>query len=242
MGGWHVKEGNMKVFVFLCFVALSAGAGRKDQGKTDDKSEYAEANDTPFARSAAPISSTDYNKEKDILMNKMEMDFPHGFPGFPMPPPGFGRGDMHMPPFGMPPGYGGEDSPTDDGNMDMKMSHGAPGVGGHLGAGGHPGGPDFKAAAAGGLPFPPMPHMPPFPPMCPNMCDLDFYKKCTCLTPAAYTDNGRGNCNVGASKMDLRVWCYVDPEHGDPEHVCPDALPSTSKPGYYWSRIACITG
>jgi len=88
----------------------------------------------------------------------------------------------------------------------------------------------------------PLPPYPGFPPHCPNKCDLDLYKKCTCLSPAAYTKDGRGNCNVGASKFDLRVWCYVDPKHGNPEAICPDALPSKSKKGYYWSRIACITG
>merc|ERR1719374_123480 len=58
------------------------------------------------------------------------------------------------------------------------------------------------------------------------MCNLEYFKKCTCLSPATYTKDGRGNCNVGASKMDLRVWCYVDPKAA---RMCPDALASKSK-------------
>jgi len=88
--------------------------------------------------------------------------------------------------------------------------------------------------------FPPPGLLPPH--RCPNKCDVQLYKDCTCLSPATYTKDGRGNCNVGASKLDLRVWCYVDPKAGNPEDVCPDALPSKSKKGFYWSRIACITG
>jgi len=107
----------------------------------------------------------------------------------------------------------------------------------------------FDAAAPDmrlpGMPYPfpgHFPHLPPPPPPCPNMCDLELYKKCTCKTPAMYTKDGRGNCNVGASKLDLRVWCYVDDTNGKPSKLCPDAKPSKSKPGYWWSRIACITG
>merc|ERR1712142_286300 len=105
----------------------------------------------------------------------------------------------------------------------------------------------FDAAAPDvrmpGFPYPfPGPFPGPPPPPCPNMCDLELYKKCTCKTPAMYTKDGRGNCNVGASKLDLRVWCYVDDTNGKPSKLCPDAKPSKSKPGYWWSRIACITG
>lgn len=39
----------------------------------------------------------------------------------------------------------------------------------------------------------------------------------------------------------VKVWCYVDPKEGNPTDLCPDALPSKNKPGYFWSRIACIT-
>lgn len=95
--------------------------------------------------------------------------------------------------------------------------------------------------------------MPPrFPPMmdspfmgpgshCPKVCDLTAYPACSCLHPAAFTKDGRGNCNVGSLKPDLQVWCYVDPDKGDPRMVCPDSKKSTTKKGYYWSRFACIT-
>merc|ERR1711874_266821 len=76
---------------------------------------------------------------------------------------------------------------------------------------------------------------------CPKVCDLTAYPDCSCLHPAAFTKDGRGNCNVGSIKPDLQVWCYVDPDKGNPEVVCPDAKKSSSKKGYYWSRYACIT-
>merc|ERR1711874_659397 len=76
---------------------------------------------------------------------------------------------------------------------------------------------------------------------CPKVCDLTAYPDCSCLHPAAFTKDGRGNCNVGSIKPDLQVWCYVDPDKGHPEVVCPDAKSSSSKKGYYWSRYACIT-
>jgi hypothetical protein len=72
-------------------------------------------------------------------------------------------------------------------------------------------------------------------------CDLAKWKKCTCITPAAYDNEGRGNCNLGATKLDTKVWCYVDPRQGDAKLLCPDAQPSPTKPGYFWSRFACIT-
>merc|ERR1712168_798355 len=61
----------------------------------------------------------------------------------------------------------------------------------------------FDAAAPDvrmpGFPYPfPGPFPGPPPPPCPNMYDLELYKKCTCKTPAMYTKDGRGNCNVGA--------------------------------------------
>jgi len=76
---------------------------------------------------------------------------------------------------------------------------------------------------------------------CPKVCDLTAHPDCSCLHPAAFTKDGRGNCNVGSIKPDLQVWCYVDPDKGHPEVVCPDAKRSKSKEGYYWSRYACIT-
>jgi len=76
---------------------------------------------------------------------------------------------------------------------------------------------------------------------CPQTCELTAWPLCQCLTPATYSDQGKGNCNVGALQTDLQVWCYLDPSLGSPLAVCPDARPSESKPGYYWSRFACIT-
>jgi len=72
-------------------------------------------------------------------------------------------------------------------------------------------------------------------------CDPKKWSKCTCVSPAAFTDDGRGNCNLGAIKADTQVWCYVDDKYGDPSKICPDSRKSNSKYGYYWSRYACIT-
>ena len=74
-----------------------------------------------------------------------------------------------------------------------------------------------------------------------NNCDLSAFPDCTCANPAEFTQDGRGNCNLGVTKPDLQVWCYVDPNFGHPTHVCPDARESSSRPGSYWSRFACIT-
>lgn len=74
-----------------------------------------------------------------------------------------------------------------------------------------------------------------------DKCDPDKWAKCTCISPAEFTDEGRGNCNLGAIKSDKQVWCYVEDKFGDPTKICPDAKHSNSKPGYYWSRFACIT-
>jgi len=54
------------------------------------------------------------------------------------------------------------------------------------------------------------------PAQCPQTCDLTAWPKCQCVSPATYSDDGRGNCNVGAMKIDLQVWCYVDPSIGNP--------------------------
>merc|ERR1712126_114614 len=72
-------------------------------------------------------------------------------------------------------------------------------------------------------------------------CQPRLWKKCNCISPAKYSDEGRGNCNLGAAKPDIKVWCYVDPRNGDPADVCPDSKPSKTKYGFYWSRFACIT-
>ena len=76
---------------------------------------------------------------------------------------------------------------------------------------------------------------------CTDDCDLSRFRRCTCVSPSMYTHDGRGNCNVGATRIDTRVWCYVSDKFGDPRHVCPDSRQSSSRPGYYWSRFACIT-
>jgi hypothetical protein len=67
-----------------------------------------------------------------------------------------------------------------------------------------------------------------------------------------FTQDERGNCNVGAIKQDLQVrrgescmvWCYifqvgclVDPYTS----YCLDMRESTLVHGKYWSRFACIT-
>jgi len=74
-----------------------------------------------------------------------------------------------------------------------------------------------------------------------NSCDPKKWGKCTCMSPAEFSDDGRGNCNLGAIKADTQVWCYVDDKFGDPSRICPDSKKSNSKYGYYWSRYACIT-
>ena len=72
--------------------------------------------------------------------------------------------------------------------------------------------------------------------------DLSRWRRCQCTSPAKYSPEGYGNCNFGAAKLDKRVWCYIDRDHGhDPRHICPDAVASNSNPGWYWSRVACIT-
>ena len=43
------------------------------------------------------------------------------------------------------------------------------------------------------------------PVQCPQTCDLTAWPKCQCVSPATYSDDGRGNCNVGAMKIDLQV-------------------------------------
>ena len=40
---------------------------------------------------------------------------------------------------------------------------------------------------------------------CPQKCDLKAWPRCQCLSPATYSDDGRGNCNVGAMNIDLQV-------------------------------------
>jgi len=78
-------------------------------------------------------------------------------------------------------------------------------------------------------------------PIVPGPVDPSQWSKCTCKNPAEFSADGRGNCNVGAIKSDTKVWCYIEDKHGDPSRICPDSTTSNSKPGYYWSRYACIT-
>ena len=40
---------------------------------------------------------------------------------------------------------------------------------------------------------------------CPQTCDLKAWPRCQCLSPATYSDDGRGNCNVGAMNNDLQA-------------------------------------
>jgi len=172
-----------------------------------------------------------------------------GSNSFPAPAPGFLGGP--------PPWY-----PTDQPFPPQMPMEGAPGSDSHTDMFSDPGMfedmafmDDQKSGMPAGFPSM-MEHksgMPPrFPPMmsnpflgpgshCPKVCDLTAYPACSCLHPAAFTKDGRGNCNVGSLKPDLQVWCYVDPDKGDPRMVCPDSKKSTTKKGYYWSRFACIT-
>jgi len=214
----------MRLFLLCLAFACLASAYEEEDEYADLNLEDLEYPDTPFARAAAAISSTDKIKEKDVIIKEKERypPLPPGlFPGhFPPPPPGYKGPLPPYPPF---------DFDEDDYEVEDEDDH------------------DLADDAApprrpGGRPPYPFPPYGPPPPPCPNRCNVDLYKKCTCKNPAMYTDDGRGNCNVGASKLDLRVWCYVDDTEGKPHRLCPDALPSKSKPGHFWSRIACITG
>jgi len=93
-------------------------------------------------------------------------------------------------------------------------------------------------------PLPPYPHPEdpfyPYPPYnCPQVCDLDAWPQCQCISDVRemFTKDGRGNCNVGATQQDLQVWCFVDPE----KSFCPDTRRSDVVYGRYYSRFACIT-
>jgi len=184
-------------------------------------------------RAAAAIGSTDRHKEKEVLDNKLHS---HGQPGHghPMDYPNVQGNfmddsypmDDHLYPH--PGDYPHGDHPNDF------PPHGD-----------YPRGefPNERAAAdprydpqLGGYAAsrPPYHH-------CPATCDLEAFRRCSCLHPASYTADGRGNCNVGASKLDLRPWCYIDPSNGHPEKVCPDAKLSNNRKGFFWSRVACIT-
>jgi len=205
-------------------------------------------------RAAAAIGSTDRKKEKEVLENKHHSHDPYKGAGH----LGQGHGGGHPEDYPnmqgnylddsypmddhlyQQPGdypHGGGDYPMDYPQGDHPMNHPSqraaadPRYGGqHHGGPGqqYHGGPGEYAAAR-----------PPY--HCPATCDLEAFRRCSCLHPASYTKDGRGNCNVGASKLDLRPWCYIDPSNGPPEKVCPDAKLSNNKKGYFWSRVACIT-
>jgi len=74
---------------------------------------------------------------------------------------------------------------------------------------------------------------------CPQTCDVSAWPHCQCLDRYGemFTEDGRGNCNVGATKQDRQVWCFVDPLLSK----CPDTRESSKFKGRYWSRFACIT-
>merc|ERR1712137_659386 len=230
---------DMQLLFVLALSVLLVHAEPEDIEVVEEEGE-----DIPFQRSAAAIGSTDYEKE-----GMKEVKKPHflpPYPGFPYPGHGPYPGQHpHGPPHHggeYPPHHGGEYPPhhgpeyrprqhDEDYNEvnhgdykddDYTPKHAAP----------VPSTPHHGPAYPGfPYPLPPYHH-------CPNVCDIDRYSKCTCVSPAVYNKKGRGNCNVGASTLDLRVWCYV--EKKDAKH-CPDAKPSKSKPEYFWSRIACIT-
>merc|ERR1719397_789487 len=81
----------------------------------------------------------------------------------------------------------------------------------------------LTSLAAAGYPLPPPhPTTAPLPPV--QVCDLSAWPDCQCIKQYKdmFTEDGRGNCNVGAAKSDLQVWCYVNPDTA----VCPDIKPS----------------
>ena len=65
---------------------------------------------------------------------------------------------------------------------------------------------------------------------------------CQCISPAKFSPDGFGNCNVGSAKDDQRPWCYTSNSGviGKAVQLCPDETPSESYPGFFWSRFACI--
>ena len=77
---------------------------------------------------------------------------------------------------------------------------------------------------------------------------IKHWPDCQCISPAQFSRDGFGNCNVGSAKDDQRPWCYISVQGGfgipeldlSPPRVCPDQTPSESFPGDYWSRFACI--
>merc|ERR1719210_514936 len=77
------------------------------------------------------------------------------------------------------------------------------------------------------------------------VCTLDDmvsnHDRCQCTSPALFNPRGSGNCNVDSRRDDEEFpWCYVDRRFGDPSENCPDAIRSVSRPGWYWSKFACI--
>ena len=80
-------------------------------------------------------------------------------------------------------------------------------------------------------------------PSCKLLLDdlLQEYPNCHCTSPALFTPKGAGNCNFGATLTERSVWCYISRQFGNLENICPDAQESQSRPGWHWSKFACIT-
>merc|ERR1719309_523155 len=181
---------------------------------TSGNKEGEQQNMPPFPQFPFPPFPSSENKEGE----QQNMPFPQ-FPFPPFPSSGNKEGEQqNMPPFPFPPQMGNFPFPP------------------------HPGFPhnQIPKEDADMLDYLHMQDLNADPSLreCPKVCDLTAYPDCSCLHPAAYTKDGRGNCNVGSIKPDLQVWCYVDPDKGNPEVICPDAKKSSSKEGYYWSRYA----
>merc|ERR1712071_134971 len=188
---WTVdREGlDMKLlFVFALSVLLVHAELEDIEVEEDDE-------DVPFQRSAAAIGSTDYQKE-----GKKEVKKPHflsPYPGFPYPGQGPYPGQHpHGPPHhdgAYPPHHGPEYRPRqhdedydtvnhgDYKDDDYKPKHAAPVPSTpHHGPAYPPQhGPAYPPQHAPGYPYPP----PPPYHHCPDVCDIDRYSKCTCVSP-----------------------------------------------------------
>lgn len=76
---------------------------------------------------------------------------------------------------------------------------------------------------------------------------INFWPGCQCISPAKFSPDGFGNCNVGSAKDDQRPWCYMshfvpEGEVGVTVLMCPDQKESEEYPGFYRSRFACLRG
>merc|ERR1711973_77561 len=199
----------MKVFVLLALAStvfagvvpdaseykdLSIADDSADATVEDAESEEGYAyGEIPEQRAAAAISSTDTFKEEETIKKQIDIKNSGRYPPYPHMPP-------HMPPQ-MPPNM-----PP---HMAMPPPPGWPKFPGYPSPFGfdQESKDDTRQTSEGEQPSPyPQHHeesaqssyeqfrndMTPPPPPCPNMCDLELYKKCTCKTPAMYTKDGRG--------------------------------------------------